>query len=88
MQELIGDLTPWLLLLHSALSAGIHDKSDDECLELAKSIRMVLSGLAERLGQALTQKKELSEAVSKLLQVNVDKKKPKISQQQKSPDQN
>lgn len=77
-----------LLLLHSALSAGIHDKSDDECLELAKSIRMVLSGLAERLGQALTQKKELSEAVSKLLQVNVDKKKPKISQQQNSPDQN
>ena len=71
-----------LLLLHSALSAGIHDKSDDECLELAKSIRHVLAGLAERLGQALSQKKELSEAVSKLLQVNADKEKSKGGQQE------
>ena len=75
-----------LLLLHSALSAGIHDKSDDECLELAKSIRIVLAGLAERLGQALSQKKELSEAISKLLQVNSKKQKSKRSQQITSPD--
>lgn len=58
-----------LLLLHSALSCGIHDKSDDECLELAKVVRLVLADLAERLGQALSQKRELNEAVSKLLQV-------------------
>jgi hypothetical protein len=64
-----------LLLLHSALSAGIHDKSDEECLELATSIRHVLSGLAERLGQALSQKKELSEAVSKLLRIKTKKDK-------------
>jgi len=70
-----------LLLLHSALSAGIHDKSDDECLELAKSIRHVLAGLAERLGQALSQKKELSQAVSKLLRVKTDKRKSKDGQQ-------
>ena len=62
-----------LLLLHSALSTGIHDKSDDECLELAKSIRVVLAGLAERLGQALSQQKELDDAVSKLLQVTAKK---------------
>lgn len=55
-----------LLLLHSALSAGIHDKTDEECLELATSIRLVLAGLSERLGIALTQKEELKEAVSKL----------------------
>ncbi len=66
-----------LLLLHSALSAGIHDKSDDQCLELAKSIRQVLAELAERLGQALSQKQDLSEAVSRLLQVNSEKGKGK-----------
>lgn len=71
-----------LLLLHSALSAGIHDKSDEQCLELAKSIRHVLAGLAERLGQALSQKKELSEAVSKLLRVKTDKGKSKNGQQE------
>ncbi|MHC4260496.1 MAG: hypothetical protein ACYSTF_08830 [Planctomycetota bacterium] len=71
-----------LLLLHNALSAGIHDKSDDECLELAKSIRHVLAGLAERLGQALSQKRELSEAVSKLFRVKTDKGKSKGEQQE------
>ena len=70
-----------LILLHSALSAGIHDKTDDECLELAKSVRQVLVGLAERLGQAMSEHKELNEAVTKLLQVNADKAKNKTSQQ-------
>ncbi|MGB2804899.1 MAG: hypothetical protein WBD64_08405 [Candidatus Zixiibacteriota bacterium] len=76
-----------LLLLHAALSSGIHDKTDDECLELAKNIRVVLGGLAERLGQALSQRQELKDAVSKLLQVNSGKGKQKISQQKKTPDQ-
>jgi hypothetical protein len=66
-----------LTLLHSALSSGIHGKSDDECLELAKSIRLVLVGLAQRLGQALSEHKELTEAVSKLLQVKSQKGKDK-----------
>lgn len=66
-----------LLLLHSALSSGIHDKTDDECLELAKSIRLVLAGLSERLGQALSQHKELTDAVSKLLQVSSEKGRKK-----------
>lgn len=62
-----------LTLLHSALSAGIHDKSDDECVEIAKNIRLVLAGLAERLGQALSEHKELNNAVATLL--NATKKK-------------
>ena len=69
-----------LLLLHGTLSAGIHDKSDDECLELARSIRLVLAGLVERIDQALSEKRELAEAVSKLLQVKTGKGK-KDSQQ-------
>lgn len=64
-----------LLLLHSTLSAGIHDKSDDQCLELARSVRIVLVGLVERIDHALSEKRELSEAVSKLLKVNSSKEK-------------
>ncbi len=64
-----------LTLLHSALSAGIHNKSDEECLELATSIRHVLSELSERLGQALAQKDVLSKAISKLLSIKKDKGK-------------
>jgi hypothetical protein len=64
-----------LLLLHGVLSSGIHGKSDEECLELSKSIRLVLTGLVERLDLALSQKKELSDAVSKLLQAKTGKGK-------------
>ena len=56
-----------LTLLHSALSAGVHEHSDAECLELAQDIRIVLVDLAERLGQALKDDAELKDAVSRLL---------------------
>jgi hypothetical protein len=65
-----------LTLLHSALSEGIHAQSDEDCLEIATSIRVVLSELAERIGQALKDEKELNNAVSRLLQ----KKSPKNDQ--------
>jgi hypothetical protein len=55
-----------LLLLHSALSEGVHAKDDDTCLELATSIRVVLVEFAERLGQALKDEAELTEAVKRL----------------------
>lgn len=56
-----------LTLLHSALSRGLHAQTDIECLELANSIRVVLTELAERIGQVLKDEKELKEAVSRLL---------------------
>jgi hypothetical protein len=65
-----------LTLLHSALSEGLHAQSDEDCLEIATSIRVVLSELAERMGQALKDEKELNNAVSRLLQ----KKSPKNDQ--------
>ena len=40
-------------MLHGALSLGVHDLSDEECLELAISVRTVLIELAEKLGQAM-----------------------------------
>ena len=57
-----------LVLLHGALSKGVHNLSDADCLELATSIRVVLVEFAEKLGQALKDEKELSEAVTRLLQ--------------------
>jgi hypothetical protein len=56
-----------LLLLHSALSKGIHDRSDEECLEIATSIRVILSELSERLSQALKDEAELNQALKTLM---------------------
>lgn len=57
-----------LTLLHSALSEGLHQQSDEVCLEIATSVRVVLAELSERLGQALKDEAELSKAVSRLMQ--------------------
>jgi hypothetical protein len=57
-----------LTLLHSALSEGLHAQTDEECLEIATSIRIVMAELAERMAQALKEEAELSAAVSRLLQ--------------------
>jgi hypothetical protein len=55
-----------LILLHSALSEGVHELSDEECLALASSVRIVLIEFAERLSQAMKDEAELNEAVNKL----------------------
>lgn len=55
-----------LLLLHSALSQGVHNLNDEACLELAHSIRIVLVEFAERLAQAVKDEVELNEAVARL----------------------
>jgi hypothetical protein len=62
-----------LLLLHGALSEGLHDRSDEECLELASSVRVVLAELAEHLAQALKDEAELDHALKTLLSTK-DKK--------------
>jgi hypothetical protein len=58
-----------LTLLHAALSDGLHDQSDEECLTRAETIRLVLAELSERIAEALKDHKELNQAVSKLLQI-------------------
>lgn len=58
-----------LTLLHSALSDGLHDQSDEHCLEIASSVRVVLGELSERLAQALKDEAELNNALSKLMNV-------------------
>ena len=56
-----------LTLLHSALSEALHEHTDEECLEIAAEIRIVLTDLADRLSQALKEEAELKQAVSRLL---------------------
>jgi len=64
-----------LVLLHGALSQGVHNLPDEDCLNLATSIRVVLVELAEKLGQALKDEKALTSAVGKLLQAQTKPKK-------------
>jgi len=56
-----------ILLLHSALSEGVHALTDEQCLEMAGSVRIVLGELAERLSQALKDEAELTKALSTLM---------------------
>lgn len=62
----IGNSNP-LTLLHNALSKGLHNESDEECLELSTTIRLILSEFAESVSQALKDHNELDNAVKKLL---------------------
>jgi hypothetical protein len=67
---LIGGHNP-LILLHSALSKGLHnpEMTDAHCLQLAQSIRTILAELAERSSEALKNDKEIQSALSTLLAV-------------------
>lgn len=69
-------------LLHKVLSIGIHNVSDDKCLEIAHNIRMVLLDLAERIKLALSEQRGLNSAVSSLVQFNTENKKGKEDTEQ------
>lgn len=74
-----------LTLLHSALSEGLHGRSDEECLEDATNIRIVMAELAERMGQVLKDEAELSTAVSRLLSKKSASAKPMAGEAEVSP---
>ena len=56
-----------IFLLHRALSQGVHELSDEECLKRANTVRLVLGELSERLSAILKDKAELTEAISTLM---------------------
>lgn len=56
-----------LTLLHSALSEGLHAQTDEECLEVAASVRVILQELTEKTASALKDHAELKSALSRLL---------------------
>lgn len=63
-----------LVLLHGALSQGVHNLPDEDCLTLATSIRVVLVELVEKLAHALKDEKEITDALTRLLQAQKKKK--------------
>jgi hypothetical protein len=56
-----------LTLLHAALSEGLHAQTDEQCLELAHHVRVVLSDLVERMSQAMKDEAELNAAITRLM---------------------
>lgn len=69
---MISGLNP-LTLLHSALSEGLHEESDEVCLRLATSIRVILTEMIERMATALKDEAVLTSAVTHLLKVHAAK---------------
>ena len=72
-QLMIASENP-LLLLHDALSEGMHKETDEECLKKAGDIRVIMTELAERLSQALKEDSELKAAVSRLQKLRQERK--------------
>jgi hypothetical protein len=80
--ELAKDAIPRILyvkgqnpipLLYRALSVGVHDLSDGECLAFATGIRTLLADLAERMATVLKDDRELADAVSHLSKIRASK---------------
>jgi hypothetical protein len=71
-----------LTLLHQAISKSLHEDSDEECLEAAEAIRIVLGEFAERLSQLSKEQAEVKKAISKLFKSKQpsESKKPEGSQ--------
>ncbi len=61
-----------LTALNTALSTGIHNKSDKECLELAQSVRTILCSFVERFTELSKNNDNLKKALK-----NIDKFKNK-----------
>jgi len=71
-----------MTLLHSALSEAIHELTDEQCLEKAQYIRVVLADFADRVGEALKGRAELNAALTKIFH----SKSPKKAESQTEPD--
>lgn len=56
-----------LILMHGALSEGLHAKTDEECLGWATDLRVVMADFVERMAQAMKDNAELQSAVSRLM---------------------
>ncbi len=56
-----------LMLLHKALSEGLHAKTDEDCLNLATSIRVILTELSERITVVLKDEEQIKQALSSIL---------------------
>lgn len=53
--------------LYEILSEGIHNKSDNECIDIAKEINLILVHLIKQTLISKKEKKEFTEGMKKLL---------------------
>jgi hypothetical protein len=72
-------------LLHSALSEGMHAKTDEDCLTIAHSIRIILQDLSIRIKDALREERAVKDALSMLFKdagrkVDQTKSSPEVSE--------
>ncbi len=56
-----------LVILYDVLSDGIHDLSDEECLEHARTVRTLLIALADRISEILKDEAKVVEAIGTFL---------------------
>jgi hypothetical protein len=61
-----ADMNP-LAALHTSLSEGLHENSDERCLELAEAVRVVLVFLASQIARAKTDRQTYTDSMRKLL---------------------
>ena len=54
-----------LKLLHGALSNAVHNLDDDECLERAQAVRVVLSELVSNIAHILKDEREVNSPCQK-----------------------
>ena len=62
----INDQNP-ILALHHALSVGVHNFSDEQCLALARDVRILLGDLSERMAFVIKDDAEVGRALSSLM---------------------
>lgn len=72
-QALLIDGHNPLTLLHDALSDGLHSESDEDCLLLATTIRVLMTEILERVELVRSDKAELKAAVANLLKRKAQK---------------
>ncbi|CAN7457042.1 hypothetical protein [Rhizobium sp. LjRoot254] len=65
-----------LTILHSALSVGLHNESDDECLRPAHAVRLILTDLVQKMAILRQDGTDLRNAVSLLLNKQASKAGP------------
>jgi aminoglycoside/choline kinase family phosphotransferase len=56
-----------LALLNDLLSEGIHELSDEECLERAQHAEIILFEIADRMQTALTERKNVKAALTSIM---------------------
>jgi hypothetical protein len=60
-------------ILYASLSGGIHDKSDEDCLEISENIRKTLVYLLEQVIRSKQESKEFAESMRRILEKNAKK---------------